>query len=89
MRMAPVPLPTAPAPARRAQLWPQRLPLAPAPIVQRRVELGPAPEQRAAEVGIEEAAAPEATDLNKLARDILPLLKRMLSIERERRSGRW
>jgi hypothetical protein len=28
-------------------------------------------------------------DLSRLARDILPLLKRMLSIERERRTGRW
>ena len=38
----------------------------------------------------EGAQAPVSeTDLNKLARDVYPLIKRMLAVERERRAGRW
>jgi hypothetical protein len=31
----------------------------------------------------------EEKDLDRLARDVYPLVKRLLAIERERRTGRW
>lgn len=39
--------------------------------------------------GAEPEEAGEGPDLNRLARDVLPLIKRMLAVERERRTGRW
>jgi hypothetical protein len=39
--------------------------------------------------GVEPEEAGEGPDLDRLARDVLPLIKRMLAVERERRTGRW
>jgi hypothetical protein len=36
-----------------------------------------------------EESAETGADLDHLARQIYPLIKRMLAVERERRSGRW
>ncbi|MBL7202682.1 MAG: hypothetical protein ISS56_21305 [Anaerolineae bacterium] len=44
-------------------------------------------------VGPEESAEPESgqgeLNLDRLARQVYPMIRRMLAIERERRSGRW
>jgi hypothetical protein len=47
--------------------------------------------QRTEEEGVEAGAEArdEEQDLDRLARDVYPLVKRLLAIERERRAGRW
>jgi len=38
---------------------------------------------------IDREEEPEMPDLDQLARQVYPIIKRMLSVERERRLGRW
>jgi len=47
--------------------------------------------QRAEEEGVETGAEArdDEQDLDRLAREVYPLVKRLLAIERERRAGRW
>jgi len=47
--------------------------------------------QRAAEDEpyAEEQVRDEEHDMDRLAREVYPLVKRLLAIERERRTGRW
>ena len=52
---------------------------APQAGVVQRVILGPEGEEKA-EGGL---------DLDRLARQVYPLIKRMMAVERERRTGRW
>jgi hypothetical protein len=81
----------------RSQVWERELPLPPAITVQRQtIAVSPVPTtvQRDLEEPAEVTAPAvegekTALDLDRLARQILPLLKRMLSVERERRVGRW
>jgi len=42
-----------------------------------------------AEAATEQSSAPQEQDLEKLAQQIYPLIRRRLAIERERRIGRW
>jgi len=82
------PPPTPAPPPAPAQVVIQRAPVTveavPAAIVQRATEEASEGSKAAAE----EAESPEV-DLDQVARDLLPKIKRLLAVERERQSRRW
>jgi hypothetical protein len=71
----------------------QRQPAVPgAAIAVLPAEAGEAADVQRAEVEDEEPGTPtqqEEQDLDRLAREVYPLVKRLLAVERERRTGRW
>jgi predicted component of type VI protein secretion system len=71
----------------------QRQPTVPgAALTISRAEVGEAADvQRAEDEGVEPGveARDEEQDLDRLAREVYPLVKRLLAVERERLTGRW